>query len=158
MINIAHMVRANILKLKPYSSARDEFAGQEGVFLDANEEMIAFYNKVKPPYNVSKINHQAAMNALHNYKNYQEMLAVILTEKERLTSELQKIDAVKKVYHSDANFLLLKVDNANQMYDYLAAQKIIVRNRTAQIANCLRISVGTALENNQLINALKKIS
>ena len=85
-------------------------------------------------------------------------LSLILAEKERLKTELEEIDLVKKIYPSDANFLLLKVDDANQIYSQLVNQQIITRNRTTQVTNCLRISVGTPEENDELLNALKTLA
>jgi histidinol-phosphate aminotransferase len=121
----------------------------------SSEEIIAIYNRVKPPYNVSAINQQAAIDALDNIKNYKEKLALIKTEKERLITKLKTIHRIKTIYPSDANFLLIEVTDANRLYKDLVAKKIIIRNRDKQIANCLRISIGTAEENEKLINALR---
>lgn len=121
----------------------------------ANAELISIFNKIKPPYNVSVLNQQAAIRALDNYDTYKEQLAAILLEKERLSTALLQSKSVKKIYPSDANFLLIVVDHADQLYQDLVEQQIITRNRTTQVANCLRITVGTPDENNALINALK---
>lgn len=123
----------------------------------ASEEIITLFNKVKPPYNVSSINQEAALSSLHSYKRYEDLVALILSEKDRLELKLSNIKLVKKIYPSDANFLLLKVENANQIYADLVKQRIITRNRNAQIDNCLRISVGTPEENDALIDALEKL-
>lgn len=122
-----------------------------------NPEIISYYNKVKPPYNVSKVNQQAALDALDNYRGYEQNLQTILKEKERLKSEFQKINFIKKIYPSDANFLLIQVENANQLYDDLVSKKIITRNRNNVIKDCVRITVGTPQENEQLIEALKTL-
>ena len=121
----------------------------------SNKEIISVYNRVKPPYNVSEINQQAAIDVLENLENYREKLALINKEKEKLKSKLKTINCVKKIYPSDANFLLIEVTDANRLYKYLVTQRIIIRNRDTQIANCLRISIGTAYENEKLINALR---
>ncbi|HNP18598.1 MAG TPA: histidinol-phosphate transaminase [Fulvivirga sp.] len=120
----------------------------------ANQKIISIYNKVKPPYNVSGINQQAAIDALVNYATYKDRLAIILEEKTRLLTALQQISLVKKIYPSDANFILIEVDNANELYQKLIAQQIITRNRNKQVPNCIRISVGTPAENSQLIKTL----
>ncbi|MFV0529871.1 MAG: histidinol-phosphate transaminase [Flavobacteriales bacterium] len=123
----------------------------------ADKEIISFYNKVKPPYNISKMNQKAAMEALNDDKTYKENLKLILEEKKRLKIQLQGIGLIKKIHPSDANFLLLEVENVNDLYNKLIDQKIITRNRNTQIANCLRVTVGTPEENDKLLNALKKI-
>ncbi len=155
LINLINQYN-NLIVSQTFSKAWGLAAARVGTAY-ANPEIITLYNKVKPPYNVSKINQQAAIKALDNYKTYENMLAAILTEKDRLKSELESIDLVKNIYPSDSNFLLLEVDDANQLYDDLVDQKIITRNRNAQVANCLRISVGTPQENDELINALKTV-
>jgi histidinol-phosphate aminotransferase len=123
----------------------------------ANREIITLYNRVKPPYNVSKINQQAAIYALNNYKTYKHQLAAILDEKDRLRTELEKSESIKKIYPSDANFLLVEVDDATCLYNKLAVQKIITRNRNSQVPNCLRITIGTPDENDKLIYAIKNM-
>jgi len=122
-----------------------------------NDKIISLYNKVKPPYNVSELNQKAAIKALSNQSNYQENMNNILAEKELLKEALQQIDLVKKIYPSDANFLLIEVVNADTIYTSLVKKQIITRNRNKQITNCIRISVGTPEENNKLINALKNM-
>lgn len=124
----------------------------------ANENIISLFNKVKPPYNVSQINQQAAIDALEDHNTFLERLKIILIEKERLVSKLSKINLIKKIYPSDANFILVEVDDANQVYNDLIYKKIITRNRNTQVANCLRLTIGSPQENNELINALKILS
>lgn len=147
----------NLIVSQTFSKAWGLAAARVGLAY-ANEEIITLYNKVKPPYNVSEINQQAAIKALDNYKTYKKMLALIINEKERLKSELQDIKMIKRIYPSDANFLLLEVDDANQLYTQLINKQIITRNRNAQVTNCLRITVGTPEENDRLLNALKTLS
>lgn len=147
----------NLIVSQTFSKAWGLAAARVGTAY-ANEEIITLYNKVKPPYNVSKINQQAAIDELDNSSRFEKNLNLILAEKERLKTELQGIDLVKKIYPSDANFLLIKVGDANQIYSQLVNQQIITRNRTTQVSNCLRISVGTPEENSALINALKTLS
>lgn len=147
----------NLIVSQTFSKAWGLAAARVGTAY-ANEEIITLYNKVKPPYNVSKINQQAAIDTLDNSNRFEKNLNLILAEKERLKTELQEIDLVKKIYPSDANFLLLEVDDANQIYSQLVNQQIITRNRTTQVTNCLRISVGTPEENDELLNALKTLA
>ena len=144
----------NLIVMQTFSKAWGLAAARLGTAY-SSEEIIAIYNRVKPPYNVSAINQQAAIDALDNIKNYKKKLALIKTEKERLIIKLKTIHRIKTIYPSDANFLLIQVTDANQLYKDLVAKKIIIRNRDKQIANCLRISIGTAEENEKLINALR---
>lgn len=147
----------NLIVSQTFSKAWGLAAARVGTAY-ANEEIITLYNKVKPPYNVSKINQQAAIVALDNSSKFEKNLNLILAEKERLKTEIQGIDLVKKIYPSDANFLLMEVGDANQIYSQLVNQQIITRNRTTQVTNCIRISVGTPEENDELLNALKTLA
>ena len=123
-----------------------------------NEELLSFYNKVKAPYNISSVNQQVALETLNYADEFQENVETILTEKARLIQELQLLKIVKKIYPSDANFLLVEVENANEIYSKLIAQQIIIRNRNSVVENCVRITIGTSAENKKLINALKTLS
>ncbi|TYP98894.1 histidinol-phosphate aminotransferase [Tenacibaculum adriaticum] len=120
-----------------------------------NVEIINLYNRVKPPYNVSILNQQAVSKLLENKKEVKKNIEIILRERDRLRERLATVKVVNKIYPSDANFLLVEVDNANDVYNYLIDEKIIVRNRNIQVKNCIRITVGTLQENEKLINALQ---
>lgn len=124
----------------------------------ASEEIIQLFNKIKPPYNVSELNQKAAIKALENKAEFEKNKNIILAEKEKLILALKQSELVTKIYPSDANFLLVEVKNANKIYRKLVDQKIIIRNRTSVIQDCIRISVGTPNENEQLLNALQYIS
>jgi len=123
----------------------------------ADDKIIALFNLIKPPYNISGLNQEAALKALKNIKYCKENILNILSEKKELENSLKSILCVKKVYPSDANFMLIEVTNADKVYQELVTEKIITRNRNKQVLNCIRISVGTPEENKQLINALIKI-
>ena len=125
----------------------------------ASEEIISTLNKIKPPYNVNQLTQDAAIDRIRNQDKVNKEVQEIILERKNLSDKLQKIDLVEKIYPSDANFLLVKVDNANKRYDQLIKQGIVVRNRSNQILcdNCLRFTVGTAIENNKLINTLKSL-
>jgi histidinol-phosphate aminotransferase len=123
----------------------------------ADIEIISFYNKVKPPYNVSELNQKAAIQTLKDRSFFEQNRMTILREKERLEFELNQLELVKKLYPSDANFLLIELENADEIYTALVNQRIITRNRNKQVANCIRISIGTEEENTKLLNALKNI-
>ena len=109
------------------------------------------------PYNVSELNEKAAINALENQTTFEANKQIILEEKTKLIQQLQALDLIKKIYPSDANFLLVEVEDANQLYQKLIEHKVITRNRNNLVKNCLRITIGKPFENRQLLIALKNI-
>lgn len=148
---------SNLIICQTFSKSWGLAAARVGVAY-ASKEIIQLLNKVKPPYNVSELNQKAAIDALSNYAEYESNLNIILSEKAKLITKLEKLSIVKKIYASDANFLLVEVDDANVVYQKLVNQKIITRNRNQLVRNGIRISVGTPTENDQLITALKNIT
>lgn len=146
----------NLIVSQTFSKAWGLAAARVGLAY-ANQEIIALYNKVKSPYNVSELNQKAALKALENIDNYQLNLKTILREKVQLKAALKQLDVVKKIHPSDANFLLIEVENSEEIYTSLVNKHIITRNRNKQVPNCIRVTVGTPEEINTLINALKNI-
>ncbi|MEL5902954.1 histidinol-phosphate transaminase [Elizabethkingia anophelis] len=144
----------NLVISQTFSKARGLAAVRVGIAY-SSPEIIALFNKTKPPYNVSQLNQEAALIALLDDKRYQSEIKTILGEKERLEKELLQLSVIKKIYPSDANFILVEVNDADGIYNNLVQQKIITRNRNSVIAGCIRITIGTTEENNQLIAALK---
>lgn len=124
----------------------------------AGEPIIDYLNKVKYPYNINAASQQLALKALDNIETVNEWIKTTVQLREWLTSELLKFSFTKKVYHSDANFVLVKMSGAKKIYDHLCAKGIIVRDRSKVILcdDCLRITIGTEQENIILINALKE--
>ncbi|MDR1675076.1 MAG: histidinol-phosphate transaminase [Tannerella sp.] len=122
----------------------------------AAEEIIAYFNRVKYPYNLNLLTQQFVSEQLDHAPRMQEWVAGLLARRTVLAAELAAIPWVRKVYPSDANFLLVKVPDANALYEKLVSQGIIVRNRNhiSLCTGCLRITVGTEAENNALIRAL----
>jgi histidinol-phosphate aminotransferase len=120
----------------------------------ANEAIVGYLNKVKPPYNVSLLNQNAALQSLENLEAFEIQKQKILESKIRMVDFLNSYSFVKKIYPSEANFLLVEVVNANQLYEYLVERKIIIRNRNNVVRNCIRISVGTETENQALREAM----
>jgi histidinol-phosphate aminotransferase len=119
-------------------------------------QLLHYFNKVKPPYNVSVLNQQAALEVLAHEERFSRNCTTILQERERVRRALAQIACVKQVYPSDANFLLVQVTGAQAVYDALRNGKVIVRNRAALIKNTLRITIGDPAENDQLIQALQQ--
>ena len=144
----------NLIISQTFSKARGLAAVRVGIAY-SSPEIIALFNKTKPPYNVSQLNQEAALIALLDDKRYQSEIKTIFGEKERLEKELLQLSVIKKIYPSDANFILVEVNDADGIYNNLVQQKIITRNRNSVIAGCIRITIGTTEENNQLIAALK---
>lgn len=124
----------------------------------SNKDIIKYFNKMKPPYNISTINQKAALKKISKPEVSKSQIIKIKKEKLRLSSYLDKMKLTEKVYPSDANFLLVKMKDANYVYNYLVDNSIIVRNRSSIIDNCLRITVGTRAENSKLIKALNSIT
>lgn len=126
----------------------------------ASEQIIAVLNKIKPPYNVNELTQQRAIERLAQPKVVQEEVNTILSERILLKEALSEIAYVSKIYTSDANFILVKVDDASKRYNQLLEKGIVVRNRTTQplCDDTLRFTVGTPEENKILVKMLNQIS
>ena len=148
----------NIIVSQTFSKAWGMASVRVGIAY-ASEEIIKFYNKVKPPYNISQLNQDAIIKTLNdeNINQVSENIKIILEEKKSLIQNLEKLDLVKKIFPSDANFILVKVDNADSVYQELVNKNVIIRNRNSVIKNCLRITVGSPEENQKLIETLQNI-
>ena len=125
----------------------------------ASEEIIAILNKIKPPYNINELTQQKALKRLLNKNKVQHEISKILEQRGKLIEKLKTISFVEEIYPTDANFVLVKVDNAIGRYNDLLEKGIVIRNRTTQplCENTLRLTVGTKSENMKLIKALKDI-
>ena len=125
----------------------------------ASSEIVDILNKIKPPYNLSGLTQQTVLDALDNAGAKDEMVADIMTNRDELREALESLERIVKVHPSDANFLLVEIENAHQLYLDLIGEKVIVRDRSRVVLcdNGLRITVGTKNENEQLLTALKSI-
>ncbi len=123
----------------------------------ASKEIISVLNAIKPPYNVNELTQEKALEMLNDVAGFQKNLDVILAEKKKLEEILPKLECIKEVFPSDANFILVKVENATELYNFLLERKIIVRNRSKEYLcdNCLRLTIGTPEENEKLVEGLK---
>lgn len=121
----------------------------------AHPDIIAVFNKIKPPYNINKFTQDLALKSLYAEPTKNQMVQEILQQRAFLAQELSQLPFVEKVFPSDANFLLVKMQKAQEIFEYLLAHKVIVRNRTKVVANCLRISIGTKVENQILLEKLR---
>lgn len=125
----------------------------------ASEEIISVLNRIKPPYNVNELTQRKAITQLEQNEITRGQVEAILSERDVLVKQLNKINFVSKIYPSDANFVLAKVDDATTRYNQLIEKGIVIRNRTTQpgCENCLRFTVGTKKENEALIKVLKEL-
>ncbi|WP_439151267.1 histidinol-phosphate transaminase [Winogradskyella sp.] len=126
----------------------------------ASEFIISILNKIKPPYNVNQLTQNKAIERLTRLDEVNKEVDLILYQRELLREQLSEIAFIKTIYPSDANFILVKVDNANLRYSQLVEKGIVVRKRTTQplCENCLRFTVGTEEENKILIKTLNQLS
>lgn len=146
----------NLVVSQTFSKAYALASARVGVAY-ASQSIISLMNKVKPPYNVSKLNQNAALQALSNTDEIKKQIKLILEQREWVKSQLQEIKCIKRVYPTDANFLLIEVKDADFIYQKLVEKNIVVRNRNNVIRNCIRITIGSKSENEKLIDELKKI-
>ena len=149
----------NMVVLQTFSKAW----GSAGVRLGmafASEDIIKIFNKVKYPYNVNVLTQRYAIKLLDNFSQVEKKVKAILKNREKLEKQLAKVKCIKKVYPTDANFILVKTIDSDAIYKYLIENGIVARNRNGITLcdNCLRITVGTAEENKQVIAALKNFS
>lgn len=146
----------NLIVLQTFSKAWGLAAVRLGMAF-ASPEIIGLFNKIKYPYNINALTQEFVDKALDNDKEKREWVNTLLRGRQYLQSELQALPFVEKIYPTDANFLLIKVPDANLLYKELADRGVIVRNRNSVslCAGCLRITVGTDNENKELLNALQ---
>lgn len=147
----------NLVVLQTLSKAWGLAALRVGIAF-ASVPIIEVMNKVKPPYNINQASQDLVLQALEEVGQVNDMIKEIVSQRGELEKLLPTLAVVKKVYPSDANFLLVQVTDANAIYNYLLQEGIVVRNRSSVTLceGCLRITVGTAAENEALVKALKK--
>ncbi|MCS6818628.1 MAG: histidinol-phosphate transaminase [Chitinophagales bacterium] len=145
----------NLVVLQTFSKAKGLAAARVGMAF-ASRPIVALMHKIKPPYNVSKLNQEAALQALKNRDELEKQRQIILSQRKVLEQALSDVACIKKIFPSQANFLLIETTNGPDIYQYLLNKKIITRNRSTLIQDCIRITVGTEQENKTLIDALKQ--
>lgn len=146
---------ANLVVLQTFSKAWGLAAIRLGMAFSSTP-VIDILNKVKPPYNINQPTQDLALAALENIQQVNEWIRITVIERERLSNALARIEVVKKVYPSDSNFLLVEINDAQNLYYKLLEQGIVVRDRSKVTLcdNCLRITIGTTEENNELLKAI----
>ena len=147
----------NLIVSQTFSKAHGLAAARIGVAY-SNAIIIDNLIKIKPPYNISQLNQEAAVQSLANNKNFRLNIELLKIERENLKISLLNLDFVKKVYPSEANFLLVEMHDATLIYNNLVSQQIVTRNRSSVVKDTIRITVGTPRENQQLLYALQLIT
>lgn len=147
---------SNVIVLQTMSKAWGSAAIRLGMAF-AKKEIIGIFNKVKYPYNVNLLTQEQAMKRLKDTQPVEQWINILLQERGRTIEAFDELPICEKIYPTDANFFLAKVKDAQKAYDYLVDKGIIVRNRTrvSLCNNCLRVTIGTREENNELIGALR---
>ncbi|MBI3579462.1 MAG: histidinol-phosphate transaminase [Ignavibacteriales bacterium] len=148
----------NLIVLKTLSKAW----GLAGIRLGygiAHPTVISYLMKIKPPYNINALTSIEALKALDNFDLVKQRIKAIVTERKRLAAALSTVSYVQTVFPSDANFLLVRCENATSVYRSLAQRNVIVRDRSTEptLENCLRITVGTPEQNDILIKTMKEL-
>lgn len=134
-------------------------AGIRMGILYASEKIVSILNKIKPPYNINVLSQLKAVETLSNQKEINRKIHLLVENRAVLLKELLQVKYIVKIYPTDSNFVLIKVDDADKRYQQLIEEGIVIRNRTTQplCENCIRISIGTEQENIKLFDALKSI-
>lgn len=149
----------NMVVMQTFSKAW----GMAGIRLGmafASPEIIQLFNKVKPPYNINQLTQQVVLQALRNHAQKEAWVKQIISERSMLQHYLGSLDYIERIYPSDANFILVKMQNPRRVYEVLMEQGIIVRDRSKVLLceGCLRITIGTPEENEKLFEALVQFS
>ena len=148
----------NLVIMQTFSKGQGLAGARLGMCF-ANKYIIEVLNKIKAPYNINSLTIDAALKKLDKQDIVYQQVSEIIEEKNRLLNEIKNVKFIKKIYKSDANFFMIKVDNGNKRYQQLLELGIVVRN-TSKYYNCkntLRITVGKKDENNALISVLSKM-
>jgi histidinol-phosphate aminotransferase len=148
----------NLIVTRTFSKAYGMAGLRLGVCY-ASEDIIAVLNRIKPPYNVNELTQRKALQMLQNTALIDEQITEILEERDRMVGQLAEIYYIKEIFPSDANFILVKVDDADKRYQEILELGVVVRNRSTQplCANTLRFTIGTPKENETLLKVLNSL-
>jgi histidinol-phosphate aminotransferase len=149
----------NLVVLQTFSKAWGLAALRLGMAFSSTH-VIDILNKVKPPYNVNQATQDLALAALENIKQVNEWIKLTVNERDRLSNALSRLEKVKTVHPSDANFILVEIEDAHRIYNELVDYGVIVRDRSKVVLceGCLRITIGTVAENNELLTLLEQLT
>ncbi|MBS1682927.1 MAG: histidinol-phosphate transaminase [Bacteroidetes bacterium] len=125
----------------------------------ASAEIVSVLNKIKPPYNISGLTQSVALKQLNRVNKKNKEVMKIVSQRKKLINQLTQLNCVKKIFPSDANFILIKMERSKEVYQKLLKKGIVVRNRSNILLcnDCLRITIGTPRENNILVQQLKAL-
>jgi len=145
----------NLAVSQTFSKAYGMAAVRLGM-LFASEELINWINKIKPPYNINQLTQQFVLEKLKDPRRVKNEIEVIISEREKLMGQLKESEKILHVYPSDSNFILVKVSDADKLYNYLIENGLVVRNRSNQplCKNTLRLTIGTPEENDKLLELI----
>jgi histidinol-phosphate aminotransferase len=145
----------NLAVSQTFSKAYGMAAVRLGM-LFASEELINWINKIKPPYNINQLTQQFVLEKLKDPSRVKNEIEVIISEREKLIGRLKESVQILHVYPSDSNFILVKVTDADKLYNYLIKNGVVVRNRSNQplCENTLRLTIGTPEENDKLLELI----
>ncbi|MDX8403745.1 MAG: histidinol-phosphate transaminase [Mariprofundaceae bacterium] len=152
-----HLIAPNVVVLRTYSKIG--WAGLRMGYLLGDKDTIAQLNKIRLPYNINTLTQISADFFLDHFDLFEKQAKKICQERSRVTAALRSLDGVD-IFPSQANFLLLRVTNADAIFEQLKEKKILIKNMSSQgglLKNCLRITIGNKEENNALLAALKEI-
>lgn len=149
---------ANLVITRTFSKAWG-MAGIRCGFCVADERIIKTLYKVKAPYNLNQLTQHGVMEATKKKNKRDEFIKEIISERELMITELKKIEGVKNVYPSEANFLIFRVDEPNRIYSELVKKSVIIRNRSTmpKIQGCLRVTIGNKAENKIFLEELRRV-
>lgn len=148
---------ANLFILQTFSKALGLAGARLGIGI-GSKELIGVLNKIKPPYNVNSLTQEKAIDVLKRPEAIKKQIEILKEERVKMEQALSGIGKVKKIYSSNANFLLVEFEDAKKTYKDLSNIGVIVRDRSNQVVNTLRLTIGTPEENKRLIAALKEDS
>ncbi|MEM6642122.1 MAG: histidinol-phosphate transaminase [Bacteroidota bacterium] len=152
--SLVHEQFPNLFILQTFSKTFGLAGARLGVGI-GTKDTISVLDKIKPPYNINSLTEQQGLAVLQRPELIRSQIEILKKEKDKLETNLKKLNQVKKVYPSDANFLLVHFEDAEATYDALLSKGIVVRNRSRQVADTLRITIGTPEENDRLLAALE---
>lgn len=148
----------NVVLTRTFSKAWG-LAGIRCGFSISSPVIVDTLMKVKAPYNLNKLTLFYSVQALRNIEKRNKLVDKIISERKRVFGELQKIEGISKIYETDANFILFKVEDADSIYNAMAERDVIIRNRSNQVnlEGCLRVTIGTPEENDKFLTTLKEV-
>jgi histidinol-phosphate aminotransferase len=146
----------NLIVLQTFSKAWGTAGARVGIAY-ASEEIIRLINTVKAPYNVNTLSQELVLKLLNERNTLKENVENILQEREWLMDQFENMECIDRVFPTDANFFLIRMKNADQVYEKMLEEEILTSKRAPAIPGCIRINVGSREENEKLINTLKKI-